>query len=89
MLAPLVRKKMLGPEPFSRNSPTGKELIVGGACDFAREKERLLGVIGRFAAKGPDSAARYPHGFLGRMSGEDWGRMMAKHLDHHLTQFGA
>jgi len=26
---------------------------------------------------------------LGRLKGEEWGRMMWKHLDHHLRQFGA
>jgi len=28
------------------------------------------------------------HSFLGRLSGEEWGIMMYKHLDHHLRQFG-
>jgi hypothetical protein len=30
----------------------------------------------------PDSS------FMGPMTGKDWSRMGAKHLDYHLTQFG-
>ncbi len=26
--------------------------------------------------------------FLGRLSGEEWGRLMYKHIDHHLRQSG-
>ena len=26
--------------------------------------------------------------FMGPMTGRDWSRLQAKHLDHHLTQFG-
>jgi hypothetical protein len=89
VLGPFFRKKMLGPEPFSRNSPTGPELIVKEPCDFGRERERVVALIGRFAAAGPDAASRYEHGFLGRLSGDEWGRLMHKHLDHHLRQFGA
>jgi hypothetical protein len=89
LLGPFFRKKMLGPEPFSRNSPTGPELVVSDRRDFVRERERVVALIGQFAASGPDSAARYEHGFIGRLTGDEWGRLMHKHLDHHLRQFGA
>lgn len=29
-----------------------------------------------------------PHPFFGNMKREDWGRVIWKHLDHHLRQFG-
>ena len=89
LLGPFFRRKMLGPEPFSRNSPTGPELVVSEPRDFARERERVVDLIGQFADAGPDSAARYEHGFIGRLTGDEWGRLMHKHLDHHLRQFGA
>ena len=34
------------------------------------------------------AAARQTHSFFGRLSGDEWGRLMYKHLDHHLRQFG-
>ena len=89
ILGPFVRKKMLGPEPFGRNGPTGPDLVVKDERDFARERERLRALVGKFAAAGPEAAARQTHGFLGRLSGEEWGRLMHKHLSHHLAQFGS
>ena len=89
ILAPLVRGSVLGPKPFSRNSPTDPKFIVADPRDFAREKDRLLGAIRKFVEIGPAGAARSEHAFFGRLSGEEWGRLMAKHLDHHLRQFGA
>ncbi len=49
---------------------------------------RLIGVIARFATLGPETVSRSTHSFLGKLSGPEWGRMMYKHLDHHLRQFG-
>jgi hypothetical protein len=62
---------------------------VVDARDFVREKERLLGLVERFCRGGASEAEKHIHSFLGRISGEDWGVMMYKHLDHHLRQFGA
>jgi hypothetical protein len=89
LIGRFFRAKLLGPEPFSRNAPTGSFLIVADPRNFARERDRLTGAIRRFAAAGPASAATFPHGFLGRLTGDEWGRMMHKHVDHHLRQFGA
>jgi hypothetical protein len=88
-LGPFFRRKILGPEPFSRNSPTGPELVVRDPKDLAAEKARVATLVRKFAAAGPDAASRCEHGFLGRLSGDEWGRLMHKHLDHHLGQFGA
>jgi hypothetical protein len=89
ILSPFVRSSLLGEKPFSRNSPTDPTFIVSDEKDFAAEKQRLITLIGRFSERGPAEAARYTHSFLGRLSGDEWGCMMYKHLDHHLRQFGA
>jgi hypothetical protein len=88
LLAPFVRSSFVGPKPYSRNGPTGPMLRVTDARDFATEKERLLAALRRLREAGPDAAARHPHGFVGRLSGEEWGFVQWKHLDHHLRQFG-
>jgi hypothetical protein len=46
LLGPLFKKKLLGPEPFSKNSPTDLSFVVSNARDFAKEKARLLAVRG-------------------------------------------
>jgi len=76
-------------EPMHRNSPTAKELITSDAHDMDVERTRLLGLIDRFAAAGPDDCSTHPHPFFGKLTREQWGILMYKHLDHHLRQFGA
>ena len=88
VFAPFVRSSLLGDKPFSKNSPTDPTFIVKDERDFAKEKQRLVSVLGRFAEGGPAEAARHVHSFLGKLKGEEWGVMMWKHLDHHLRQFG-
>lgn len=89
IFAPFVRKSILGDKPFSKNSPTDPGFVVTDERDFHRERERLTGLVSRFCERGPSEAAKHVHSFLGRMSGDDWGVMMYKHLDHHLRQFSA
>ncbi|HUM01985.1 MAG TPA: DUF1569 domain-containing protein [Thermoanaerobaculia bacterium] len=89
LFGPFVKKKLLGPEPFSKNSPTDPAFVILDPRDFTKEKTRLLGVLARFCDAGPAAAHGRIHSFLGRLEGEEWGVMMFKHLDHHLRQFGA
>lgn len=49
---------------------------------------RLLSPLVRRRALGPEAAGRRQHVFFGRLTGDEWGRLMHKHLDHHLRQFG-
>jgi hypothetical protein len=89
ILAPFFRNAIAGPESFKRNSPTGPAFRVTDARDFAPEKARLQRAVDRFVSGGPANAAAQEHGFLGHMPGDQWGRLMWKHLDHHLGQFSA
>jgi len=88
IFGPFVRSSLLGDKPFGKNSPTDPTFIVTDGRDFAREKDRLIGLVGRFCAGGASEAGKHIHSFLGRISGDQWGVMMHKHLDHHLRQFG-
>jgi hypothetical protein len=72
--------------PFRRNTPTMIE--VTDERDLATERERLLGVIDRFAAMGPPGCTSHPHPFFGQLTPQEWSVLMYKHLDHHLRQFG-
>jgi hypothetical protein len=75
-------------EPMRRNSPTAKDLVVQDKLDLGTERERLRGLIDRFAAAGPNGCTTHPHSFFGRLTPEEWATLMYKHLDHHLRQFG-
>ncbi|MCY3003737.1 MAG: DUF1569 domain-containing protein [Planctomycetota bacterium] len=89
LIGPLFRGWLLGPKPFSKNSPTHPELVLSSQHDFEREKARLVAAIHKFRDSGPAAAARHVHAFIGKLTGEEWGRLLHKHLDHHLRQFGA
>jgi hypothetical protein len=88
LFAPFVRKKYLGDAPFPKSSPTDPAFIVAAPCDFAAERSRLQAALARFVERGPARAGESVHTFFGRMTGEEWGRLVYKHLDHHLRQFG-
>ncbi|MBV9774391.1 MAG: DUF1569 domain-containing protein [Gemmatimonadetes bacterium] len=76
-------------EPMRRNSPTVPSMVLTDERDFGRERERLRGLVDRFAAGGPEGCTTHPHSFFGRMTPQEWAILMYKHLDHHLRQFGA
>jgi hypothetical protein len=85
----MVKPMVLGnDEPMRRNSPTAKDLVVQDERDLGTERERLCGLIDRFAAAGRQGCTRHPHSFFGRLTPEEWATLMYKHLDHHLRQFG-
>ncbi len=75
--------------PLSKNSPTDPTFVVSDPRDFEREKARLVAGTRRFCAAGARAADGRVHSFFGKMTGEEWGVLMYKHLDHHLRQFGA
>ena len=89
LLSPFIRTRALGPGPVPRGAPTDPTFVVSDARDLAAEKARLLAVVDRFRALGPEAAGRHGHVFFGKLTGDEWGRLMDKHLDHHLRQFGA
>lgn len=85
----IIKPLVLGDDkPFRRNSPTSKDLIVRDQPNLEAERARLCALIDRFAAAGPAGCTKHPHSFFGPLTPEEWARLMYKHLDHHLRQFG-
>lgn len=85
----LVKPMVLRNDDLMRkHSPTIKSLIVEDERDLDKERERLSGLIDRFAAGGAAGCTRNAHSFFGKMTPEEWAILMYKHLDHHLRQFG-
>ena len=90
LIGRMVKPLALGDDkPMKRNSPTSPDLVITDERDLEAEKRRLLALIDRFVVAGPAGCTTHPHTFFGRMSAEEWGVLMYKHLDHHLRQFGA
>jgi len=88
LIAPFFKSIYTNEKPFQKNGPTGKELVVNGQRDFAREREQLTVKIRQFHEGGESRCTRHPHPFFGPLTPQAWSRGMYKHLDHHLRQFG-
>lgn len=90
VLAPFVKGAILRTDsPLSKNSPTDPTFVVSDPRDFEKERARLVAVASRFGEAGSPAAEGRVHSFFGKMTGDEWGVLVYKHLDHHLRQFGA
>ena len=85
----MARKQILGPKPFKRDLPTDKHFVIRQTRNFDEERAKLIGLVRRFVEQGPSAISPDPHPFFGRMTVNEWDHLMLKHLDHHLSQFGA
>jgi hypothetical protein len=90
LIGPWVKRIVLGnDQPLRPGSPTAPALIVRDERNFEAERTRLAKLVDRIAAGGAASCTTHPHPFFGKLTGDEWGTLMYKHLDHHLRQFGA
>jgi hypothetical protein len=75
--------------PWPKNSKTAPELDVTkkltDTTDFDNEKQLILqGLHNLYHADHVEAI----HPLFGKMGKNQWGRVVWKHLDHHLRQFG-
>jgi hypothetical protein len=73
--------------PWPRGAPSNAATHAAGTYDFESERRTTLALIDEFMRQDLDST--WPDQPLcGAMRGIDWSRLHARHLDHHLRQFG-
>ncbi|UOQ86914.1 DUF1569 domain-containing protein [Gracilibacillus salinarum] len=75
-------------KPLPVNMSTIPSLLIADDKHFERERERLKQKILTFQQNGPEKCTSHPHPFFGKLTPEQWGKGIFKHLDHHLKQFG-
>ncbi|MEO6732229.1 MAG: DUF1569 domain-containing protein [Ferruginibacter sp.] len=56
--------------------------------DFEYEKKLLIEIINK-ACNSKTTSTWGPHPLFGRMSDNEWGRLLTMHIDYHLKQFAA
>ena len=84
---PILRFLVLN-APWGKGAPTLKRWIPQhDRHDFAAEHARCVRLIEEITTK-PMTDAWPDSPTLGRMRGSQVSRLQAKHLNHHLTQFG-
>lgn len=84
----LAKKKLFSEKPWKQGLPTSPEFVVRDERNFEEEKTKLLHLIRQFRPENKKMRSSV-HPFFGKMSADEWGILAYKHLDHHLTQFGA
>lgn len=87
-LPPFLLKFVALNMPWPKGTPTSPDFLADGKRpNLEAERARCLDLMDAFAAKNmSDPWAKSPA--FGKMSGNDWSRLHAKHIDHHLKQFG-
>jgi hypothetical protein len=86
LLGKMLKNKVFNGE-FKKNSPTAKEFIFTNHFDLELAKKEFAESFSQFA-EGHESIKVMDHPFWGKMTYEDWDKLMWKHVDHHLKQFG-
>ncbi len=86
MPLPLMRFFVLY-TPWPKGAPTHPQAKARSEHDFERERANCLALIDRFVSRPLDGP--WPEDrIFGITSGKSISRLQAKHLDHHLKQFG-
>ncbi len=88
ILKMLVKKKVVGEEPYKHNSPTAPAFIMKEDKDFETEKNRLINYINKTQQLGETYFDNKESHSFGALTKTEWNNMFYKHLDHHLQQFG-
>jgi hypothetical protein len=89
LFGPIAKKKLSTEVPWQRSMPTDKNFVVGEQRNFEEEKKKLAALVQRLAQSGPGGIVNDTHPFFGKLTVNEWDRLMWNHLDHHLRQFGA
>lgn len=71
---------------FPKGSETAPTLKVESSDSFDQEKETLKKILSKAYQTSSDSDWK-PHTYFGTLTRNEWGRLIAIHLNHHFTQF--
>ena len=78
-------------KPWIKDAPTVPEWKQDGGgtvpTNFTDDYQSLLSLIDRFARH--DNSIPFPlHPLFNNLNNDQWARVMWRHIDHHLNQFG-
>ncbi|RKT01823.1 DUF1569 domain-containing protein [Chryseobacterium defluvii] len=88
ILKTFVKSKVVGDKAYAKDNPTAPQFIIVGRKDFDEEKKRLIGFIQKTQQLGASAFDGKESFSFGKLNAQEWNNMFAKHLNHHLAQFG-
>jgi hypothetical protein len=80
-------KLMLYRMPWPHGAPTAPEYMAEAPRDLETERKQCLELMDRFLARKMEDGG-WGRAVFGEISGREWSCLQARHLDHHLSQFG-
>lgn len=84
-----VKGFVTGPAPYRRHLRTAPVFLVSPDQDFTRERDGLIADLRAVCARGRAHFEGRPSPSYGPLTAAQWNTLLAKHLMHHLEQFGA
>ena len=88
ILKMFVKNPVVNETPYPKNGRTAPAFVMTGSKDFEKEKQRLISYMKKTQELGAQHFdGKASHSF-GPLTTKEWNNMFAKHLDHHLNQFG-
>ena len=88
LIGKFVKPIFYNDKPLAHNMSTIPTILIVDEKQFETEKENLKQKIITFQKNGPHKCTTHPHPYFGKLTSEQWGKGIYKHLDHHLKQFG-
>lgn len=88
LLSKFVKPKITNEIPYKQSLPTSPVFIIADERNFEEEKAKLIGNIQRVQQLGREAFEGKENINFGKMTAQGWNNMFAKHLNHHLEQFG-
>jgi hypothetical protein len=79
---------VVGDRPYQQSGPTAPMFVIKDSRDFDTEKIRLITYINKTFQQGAAHYDGLENMTFGKLSAKQWNTLFAKHLDHHLRQFG-
>lgn len=88
ILKKFVKPKVTNEIPYKQNLPTSLVFKIVDEKNFEEEKIRLIGFIQKTQQLGSEAFDGKESSSFGILKSSEWNNMFAKHLNHHLEQFG-
>ncbi|WP_312076285.1 DUF1569 domain-containing protein [Chryseobacterium sp.] len=88
ILKRFVKPKVVSEKAYPKDSPTAPQFVISNRRNFHDEKKRLIGFIQKTQQLGSEAFEGKESFSFGKLKANEWNNMFAKHLNHHLSQFG-
>ncbi len=88
LLKRFLKPIVVGPKPYAKNSRTAPDFIVADERVLETERKRIIDHINQVQAWGTKHFEGKDNHSFGVMTAQEWNNLFAKHMEHHLGQFG-